>query len=96
MEETGKAAKDAAQKFLSDKGINVDLRRIEDFVRKQPLAALGIFVAAGFIVGGGVATRPGLALLAMAGRKTARETATNFATRKLFGTAQRGRRNSAV
>lgn len=41
---------------------------------------MAIAAAAGFIVGGGMAVRPAVAIFALLGSKVAKETATNFMT----------------
>jgi ElaB/YqjD/DUF883 family membrane-anchored ribosome-binding protein len=83
------SVKTAAQQFIKDKGINLELGEVEKFARNKPLAALAISAAAGFIIGGGLATKTGLALMALLGRRAATETATNWAT----GMMRRGRRS---
>jgi hypothetical protein len=47
-------------------------------IRDKPLRSAAIAAGAGFVIGGGMATRPALALLALFGRKAAKETATNL------------------
>jgi ElaB/YqjD/DUF883 family membrane-anchored ribosome-binding protein len=74
------AVRDTAQKYISRTGIKVDLEQIENTIRANPLPSLAIAAATGFVVGGGTATRAGLALLALFSRKVARETATNLIT----------------
>ena len=53
-------------------------RDIGDFVREEPLTALAIAGAAGFILGGGASSRIGLALLTIVGRIALRGAATSF------------------
>jgi hypothetical protein len=53
-------------------------RDVGEFVREEPLTALAIAGAAGFILGGGLNSRIGLALLAIVGRIALRGAATNF------------------
>ena len=53
-------------------------RDIGDFVREEPLTALAIAGAAGFILGGGANSRIGLALLTIVGRIALRGAATSF------------------
>jgi hypothetical protein len=48
------------------------------YIRDEPLSALAIFGAAGFILGGGASSRIGLAALAMVGKIALRGAATNF------------------
>jgi glycine zipper-containing protein DUF883 len=43
-------------------------RDVSQYVRDEPLAALAIATAAGFVLGGGVNRRIGLAMLTMVGR----------------------------
>src|SRR5215469_3039690 len=51
-----------------------DLRRaLEHSIEENPLSALAIAAGAGFVLGGGLRNRLGLALLAFAGRRVARE-----------------------
>jgi ElaB/YqjD/DUF883 family membrane-anchored ribosome-binding protein len=73
-----RAMKDTAQKYLSAAGIKVDLEDIERRIRNRPLFSLAIAAGAGFVMGGGMATKMGLVLLGLFGRKAAAETATNF------------------
>jgi ElaB/YqjD/DUF883 family membrane-anchored ribosome-binding protein len=78
----GKAAtaiKAAAQQFLDDRGINLNIVQAENFVRDKPVVSTGIAAAAGFVVGGGLITRPGVAVLFLFGRKLAGELTTNLA-----------------
>jgi hypothetical protein len=51
---------------------------IGDYIREEPLTALAIAGAAGFILGGGANSRIGLAALAMVGKVALRGAATNF------------------
>lgn len=53
-------------------------RDIGEFVREEPLTALAIAGAAGFILGGGANSRIGLALLTIVGRIALRGAATSF------------------
>lgn len=73
-----KAVKDTAQKYLDAAGVEIDLDDIEKSVRDRPRFYLVLAAGAGFVVGGGLATNLGVALLALLGRKAAVETATNF------------------
>jgi len=56
------AVKDTASAYLRKVGLNLDLEQIETFIRDKPLPSAAIAAAAGFILGGGMATRPGLAI----------------------------------
>jgi hypothetical protein len=49
-----------------------------EYIRDEPLSALAIAGAAGFILGGGASSRIGLAALAMVGKIALRGAATNF------------------
>jgi hypothetical protein len=51
---------------------------IGDHINDEPLTALAIAGAAGFILGGGASSRLGLAALAMVGKIALRGAATNF------------------
>ena len=53
-------------------------RDIGEYVKDEPLTALAIAGAAGFILGGGASSRLGLAALAMVGKIALRGAATNF------------------
>jgi ElaB/YqjD/DUF883 family membrane-anchored ribosome-binding protein len=74
------AVRDTARTYLRKFGVNLDLDKIEKSIRDKPLPSAAVAAAAGFIIGGGMATRPAVAILALFGRKAARETATNFMT----------------
>ena len=74
------AVRDTARTYLRKFGVNLDLEKIEQSVRDKPLPSAAIAAAAGFIIGGGMATRPAVVILALFGRKAAKETATNFMT----------------
>lgn len=75
-----RALRDTAQKYIDRTGIKVDLKTVEQRIRDKPLPSAAIAAAAGFIVGGGLITRPGLALVALFGRTAARDTATKVVT----------------
>ena len=51
---------------------------VEKWIRDRPLPSAAIAAAAGFIIGGGMASRPGVAMLALLGRKAAKQAATNM------------------
>jgi hypothetical protein len=53
-------------------------RDIGEYIKDEPLTALAIAGAAGFILGGGASSRLGLAALAMVGKVALRGAATNF------------------
>ena len=77
-EKTDRAIVNTAQRYLRRSGIDFDLRQLERTIREKPLSAAAIAASAGFIVGGGLATRPALALLVLFGRIAARETAVDL------------------
>jgi ElaB/YqjD/DUF883 family membrane-anchored ribosome-binding protein len=77
------AIKGTAESYLEKAGVHLDLERIEQGIRERPLVSAGIAAATGFVVGGGLGTRPGIALLALLGRQAARETVTKLATESL-------------
>ena len=49
-----------------------------EYIREEPLTALAIATAAGFVLGGGVTRRIGLAVLTMVGQIALRGVATNL------------------
>ena len=53
-------------------------RDVVEYIKDEPLTALAIAGAAGFILGGGATSRIGLAVLAMVGKIALRGAATNF------------------
>jgi hypothetical protein len=57
--------------------MKVDLKDIEERLRARALFSLGIAAGAGFLLGGGLATKPGVILFGLFGRAAARQTATN-------------------
>ena len=79
-EKTDRAIVDTAQRYLKRRGVDFDVRQLEKTIREKPLSAAALAATAGFIVGGGLATRPGLAMLFLFGRMAAKETAVNFVT----------------
>jgi hypothetical protein len=89
--DTGKrtdiAIKETTSTYLRKFGFNLDLEQIEQSIRDRPLPSVAMAAAAGFIMGGGTAIRPAVAIFALLGRQAAKETATNFMT----GTVRRGR-----
>ncbi|HEX4211449.1 MAG TPA: hypothetical protein VHY56_13715 [Candidatus Binataceae bacterium] len=72
------AINETARKYLTRAGIKVDPKDIQNQIHDGPLFYLGVAAGAGFIVGGGLASKWGLALLGLAGRRAATETATNL------------------
>src|ERR1700674_949294 len=79
-EKADRALVDTAQRYLKRRGVEFALRQLEKTIREKPLSAAAIAVTAGFIVGGGLATRPAIALLILFGRMAARETAVDLVT----------------
>lgn len=79
-EKTDRAIVNTAQRYLKRRGVDFDLRQLEKTIREKPLSAAALAATVGFIVGGGLATRPGLAMLILFGRMAAKETAVNFVT----------------
>ena len=84
-EKTDRAIVNTAQRYLKSRGVDFDLREVEKTIREKPLSAAALAATVGFIVGGGLATRPGLAMLILFGRMAAKETAVNFVT-EMVGT----------
>jgi ElaB/YqjD/DUF883 family membrane-anchored ribosome-binding protein len=84
-EKTDRAIVNTAQRYLKRRGVDFDLRQLEKTIREKPLSAAALAATVGFIVGGGLATRPGLAMLILFGRMAAKETAVNFVT-EMVGT----------
>jgi ElaB/YqjD/DUF883 family membrane-anchored ribosome-binding protein len=77
-EQAEKAVKDTAGRYLRSFGMNPDLAKVEKWIRDRPLPSAAIAAAAGFIIGGGMASRPGVAMLALLGREAAKQAATNM------------------
>ncbi|MBV8358207.1 MAG: hypothetical protein JO189_09770 [Deltaproteobacteria bacterium] len=72
-----RAMRDTAQKYLDMAGMKVDLGDIEQRLRDRALFSLGLAMGIGFILGGGLATKPGVMLLGLFGRSAVRQTAKN-------------------
>jgi uncharacterized membrane protein YebE (DUF533 family) len=70
-------------------------RDVSEFVRDEPLTALAIAAAAGFVLGGGVNRRVGRVILTMVGRIALQSVATSLITGMVVGTHENGRPNSA-
>src|SRR5258708_10539208 len=79
-EKADKALVDTAQRYLRRQGFELDLRQVEKSIRDQPRSAAAIAATAGFIAGGGLATRPRIAMIVLFARVAARETPANFST----------------
>jgi len=60
-------------------------RSVADYVKDQPLTALAIATTTGFVLGGGVSPRIGLAMLTVIGRLALRNVAAGFITGALAG-----------
>jgi ElaB/YqjD/DUF883 family membrane-anchored ribosome-binding protein len=82
-----RALRDTAQKYLNAVGMKVDLSNVEGRLRERALLSVGIAAGVGFILGGGLATRPGVILLGLFGRSAARQMTTNTG-RKLLPNAR--------
>jgi hypothetical protein len=78
-----KAIDETARKYLAAAGIKVDLEDFQNRIRERPLFYLAIAASVGFVAGGRMASKWGLALLGLAGRRAAAETATNFGRQML-------------
>ena len=70
-------------------------RDVGEFVREEPLTALAIAGAAGFILGGGANSRIGLALLTIVGRIALRGAATSFIVGLVTGNPDNQRKDRA-
>ena len=84
-----RAVKDTAQKYLDLAGVKVDLEATEKRIRDRPCFYLALAAGAGFAIGGGLATKTGVALLGLFGRKAAVDTATNFGRQVAAGYRRR-------
>ena len=85
---TNNAIRDTARTYLRKLGVTLDIIQIEHSIREKPLRSMAIAAATGFIVGGGMATRPGVAMLALFSRRVARETAANLIIDMVMARAQ--------
>ena len=65
------AIRAATQRLLDDRGVKLNLA--EDYIRDKPLVSTAIAAASGFVIGGGLTTRPGVALFFLLGRKMVSE-----------------------
>jgi len=77
-ETANRAMEDTVQEYLGAVGIRVNLEDIENNIRDNPLFYLAFATGAGFLLGGGMETKMGSALLGLLVHKLAAETATNF------------------
>jgi len=71
---TDRAIRNTAQKYISTIATN----NSETAIRNKPLIAAALAAAAGFVVGGGLASGAGLVILALLARKTAQDIAINL------------------
>jgi hypothetical protein len=69
-------------------------RTLDEYARDEPLTALAIAVTAGFILGGGAATRAGRAALGFVGQVVLRRTVGNLIVGILMGSYERGTKQS--
>jgi hypothetical protein len=67
---------------------------VGEYVREAPLSALAIAAAAGFLVGGGLKNRVGLAMLAIVGRIAIQGAASTFIESIAAGKHHNGRSSS--
>ena len=70
MENKTRTDRETSRKYRNEGGGDVDSARLLDFINQQPLMCAGAAVAAGFVIGGGLAGDLGLALLGFAARTT--------------------------
>jgi ElaB/YqjD/DUF883 family membrane-anchored ribosome-binding protein len=75
-----RAVRDTARTYLEQFGLKLDMEQLEKSIRDKPLPSAAIAAAAGFIIGGGLATRLAAPILALFAREAAKETATNLMT----------------
>jgi ElaB/YqjD/DUF883 family membrane-anchored ribosome-binding protein len=81
-----RAMKDTAQQYLDIAGMKLDLEDVEERIRDSPYYSVAIAAGVGFLLGGGLATTPGIALLGLFGRRAVRDTASNFGRQVFRGT----------
>jgi hypothetical protein len=70
-------------------------RRVSEYVRDEPVSSLALAAAAGFIVGGGLNSRLGRAMLTIVGRIALQSAAASLIAGMVAGTREKGRPNSA-
>jgi len=68
---------------------------VDEYVRESPLSSLAIAAAAGFLVGGGLKNRVGLAMLAIVGRIAIQSAASTFIEAIATGNHHNGKSNNA-
>ena len=71
-----RALSDTAQTYLDAAQSKVSLENLEKKICDRPRLYLALAAGTGFVLSGGLATRAGLALLALFGRRAAGEAAT--------------------
>ncbi len=69
--------------------------RVGEYVKDQPLSSLAFAAAAGFIVGGGLNSRIGRAMLTIVGRIALQIAAASLIAGVVSGTRENGKPNSA-
>jgi hypothetical protein len=72
------AVRETARTYLRKFGLNLDLEQVEKSIRDKRIPSAAIAAATGFIIGGGLTTRPAMAILLLFGRKAAKQTAANL------------------
>jgi len=72
------AVRDTARTYLTRFGVGIDLEKIEKSIRRKPLRSAGIATGVGFVIGGGMTTRPSIALLAYFSWIVAKDAATHL------------------
>jgi hypothetical protein len=70
-------------------------RDVGDYIRDEPLRSLMVATAAGFILGGGVNSRVGRAMLTLVGRIALRGVVTSSLVELVTGSHDRGIKDSA-
>ena len=71
-------------------------RNVREYVRDEPLTALAIAAVAGFVLGGGVNQRIGLAMLTTVGRIALRSVATSLILGAVTGSRDNGGQDAAA
>ncbi len=69
-----------ARKVADRSPIKLDVGELERFADERPLTLMAVAGVAGFVMGGGLRTKLGLTLLAIFGRRAARQSAANLAS----------------
>jgi ElaB/YqjD/DUF883 family membrane-anchored ribosome-binding protein len=71
---TNNAIRTTAERYVS----RTTATEAEKTIGENPLVAAALAAAVGFVIGGGMTSRPGLLILALVVRKALRETGVNF------------------